>query len=62
MAKGEANYEVVKVLKVELNDLLDKESLMWEQRAQALFLKCGDRNTSYFHSKASHKFRRNKIF
>ena len=31
MAKGEADYEVVKVLKVELNDLLDKESLMWEQ-------------------------------
>jgi len=61
VAKGEADYEVVKGLKAELNDLFDKESLMWEQRAQALFLKCGDRNTSYFHYKASHRFRRNKI-
>ena len=33
MAKGEADYEVVKGLKIELNVLLDKESLMWEQRA-----------------------------
>ena len=61
VAKGEADYEVVKGLKAELNDLFDKESLMWEQRAQALFLKCGDRNTSYFHCKALHRFRRNKI-
>ena len=61
MAKGELDYEVVKLLQSELNDLLDKESLMCEQRARALFLKCGDRNTSYFHSKASHWFRRNKI-
>ena len=61
VAKGEADYEVVKGLKAELNDLLDKESLMWEQRARALFLKCGDRNTSYFHSKASQRFQRNKI-
>ena len=44
-----------------LNDLLDKENLMWKQRARALFLKCGDRNTGYFHSKASHRCRRNKI-
>ena len=61
VAKGELEYEVVKNLNSELNGLLDKESLMWEQRARALFLKCGDRNTGYFHSKASHRFRRNKI-
>ena len=61
VAKRESDYEVVKLLKVELNDLLHKESLMSEQRARALFLKCGDRNTGYFHSKASHRCRRNKI-
>nr|POE77153.1 putative ribonuclease h protein [Quercus suber] len=61
VALGVEDYEVVKRLKAELNELLDKESLMWQQRARTLFLKCGDRNTSYFHSKASHRFRRNKI-
>ena len=35
---------------------------MWEQRARALFLKCSDRDTSYFHSKASHRHHRNQIF
>ena len=61
VAKGELDYEMVKLLQADLNDLLDKEGLMWEQHARALFLKYGDRNTGYFHSKASHWFRRNKI-
>ena len=61
VTNGELDYDEVKILQADLNDLLDKEGLMWEQRARALFLKCGDRNTGYFHSKASHRFRRNKI-
>nr|POF08360.1 putative ribonuclease h protein [Quercus suber] len=61
VAMGLKDYDEVYKLKSELNGLLDKESLMWQQRARTLFLKCGDRNTSYFHSKASHRFRRNKI-
>ena len=56
VANGELDYEVVKRFQADLNDLLDKEGIMWEQRARALFLKCGDRNTGYFHSKASHRF------
>ena len=61
VAKGRLGFEKVRALRSELNDLLDKESQMWQQRSRALFLKCGDRNTSYFHSKASHRFRRNRI-
>lgn len=60
-AKGEVDYKVVKSLRAEVNDLLVKESQMWQQCSRALFLKCGNHNTSYFHSKASHRFRRNRI-
>ena len=52
---------MVKSLRKEINDILDKESKMWQQRSRALFLKCGDRNTAYFHSKASQRFWRNRI-
>ena len=51
----------VKSLQMEINSMLDKENLMWQQRSWALFLKNGDRNTAYFHSKASQRFRRNRI-
>ena len=44
-----------------MNELLDKESLMWQQRARALHLKSGDNNTRFFHNKASQRFRRNRI-
>jgi len=52
---------VVKSLQKEINDILDKESQIWQQRSMALFLKCGDRNTAYFHNKASQRFQKNRI-
>ena len=61
VTRGGGDYAVVKALQLEVNALLDKESQMWEQHARALFLKCSDRNTNYFHSKASHRYRRNQI-
>ena len=48
-------------LKREINDLLSKEEKMWKQRSQALWLHEGDSNTHYFHSRATHRFCRNKI-
>jgi hypothetical protein len=44
----------------ELDDLLEKEEMWWSQRAKALWLIHGDRNTKFFHQKASQR-RKNKI-
>ena len=48
-------------LKREISDLLGKEEKMWKQRSRALWLHEGDTNTRYFHSRATHRYRRNKI-
>ena len=46
-------------LEKEINVLLDKEVKMWAQRSQVLWLKDGDKNTRFFHNKASQRRRRN---
>ena len=55
------DLDSVRAIQLEVNELLEKENLMWQQRARSLFLKSSDRNTRYFHNRASHRYRRNSI-
>ena len=51
----------MRILESKVNLLLDKEAKMWAQRSQIMWLKDGDCNTQYFHSKASQQRCRNYI-
>ncbi|KAK8619568.1 hypothetical protein V6N13_135851 [Hibiscus sabdariffa] len=50
----------LKLLK-ELEQLLDQEEVLWKQKSQLDWVKFGDRNTRYFHSKAALRRRRKSI-
>ena len=49
---GSMGREINK-LRREITNLLDSEEIMWQQRAKVQLLGLGDKNTTYFHSKAS---------
>ncbi|XP_050258807.1 uncharacterized protein LOC126703778 [Quercus robur] len=55
------NVELVTKLKGELVGLLVKKEQMWQQRSKTHWLKLGDKNSKFFHTKASQRFRRNRI-
>ena len=58
---GEANMEEIHATKVELNKMLMAEEEMWKQWSRNFWLKSGDRNTSFFHEKASKRHQQNTI-
>lgn len=53
--------DLILTLKEELRILLVQEEKLWQQRAKTAWLKDGDQNSRFFHSRASHRFRRNEI-
>ena len=58
---GVTNMEEIHDTKGELNRMLSAEEEMWKQRSRNCWLKSGDRNTSFFHEKASKRQQRNTI-
>ena len=42
--------EEIEGLRKEINEVLIKEEVMWSQRSRALWMKCGDQNTKFFHA------------
>ena len=55
------DHEQVRILKGEVYDLIVKEDCLWHQRSRVDWLKSRDMNTTYFHSRATQRNRRNYI-
>ncbi|KAI9162186.1 hypothetical protein LWI28_024695 [Acer negundo] len=58
---GRLNWRTMRGLENQLDEVLETEERYWKQRAKVEWLKGGDRNTRFFHSKASARKARNRI-
>ena len=56
----EAKAEFLELSK-KMDDLLQKQEIFWAQRFRLNWLKHGDRNTKFFHARATQRKRRNHI-
>ena len=54
------NVERIQV-KREINELLHHEEVFWRQRSRSILLPVGDKNTKFFHLRASQRQKKNNI-
>ncbi|XP_062020928.1 uncharacterized protein LOC133737377 [Rosa rugosa] len=55
------DIEVKQQLTRRLNELMSIDETYWRQRSRAIWLKDGDRNSRFFHKRASNRHQKNKI-
>ena len=55
------HVNTIKELKGEISTLIHQEELAWWQRSRSIWLLAGDKNTKYFHQRASQCRRKNQI-
>ncbi|PRQ50695.1 putative RNA-directed DNA polymerase [Rosa chinensis] len=56
-----SHFDEIKALQFRLNELLSINETYWRQRSKVQWLREGDRNTSFFHRRASNRRSRNRI-
>ena len=55
------NVESINGVKREINELLHREEVFWQQRSRSIWLSARDKNTRFFHQRASQRRRKNNI-
>jgi hypothetical protein len=61
MLENGTNAGAVKILKGEIEAILESEDMKWRQRGKQSWYNQGDRNTPFFHAWANHRRRVNRI-
>lgn len=57
----ESTEEIQALKKKEINEVMLMEEMMWNQRSRALWIKCGDQNTKFFHATTNNRRRKNRM-
>lgn len=57
----EENIERLKKAKIDLNEVLIREEIMWRQRSRIQWIRTGDKNTKFFHFRTLARKGKNRI-